>query len=418
MTAIKRKGLFGFLASAIAFAAIWIGVTFAYGGYDDHYDLVGDFPRAGQGLAGGSDVTYRGVDVGEVSSIDLVDRQARVVLHMDPDFQVPEDAEFIVRPKTIFGEKFVDVTFPDGDEGPYLEDGDEIANADAATEVEDFFEGSDDLFDALDEQEVGELVSSLSEAARGTGEDVAASFESGAEATGVGADTINRQVRALTAWSEFQDAIRTIGPDLNEIAANANLSLEEFNAHRDDYARALASLRPFAEDFAALLQGTRPDIDTYLERGDSVARLLIANEGDLQHTIEGLGDYVEAFGRGLSEERLPNGEGFAYFKNFIYADDVEAFLCSSLGEAPDEFAGLRDAILSLQTEIDCHGYYRPSPAPGAPQGQVPMPEATQAQQALAASHLVDQVYGLLGRPQGEQNQDFAALMDELLGAPS
>ena len=416
----KRHGLYGFLASAAAFAAIWVGVTFAYGGYDDHYSLVGDFPRAGQGLQNGSDVTYRGVDVGEVASVELVDRQARVTLHMQPDFRVPEDATFVVRPKTIFGEKFVELSFEDDEDGPFFEDGDQVEHAEAATEVEDFFEGSDDLFDALDEQEVAELVTTLSESARGTGEDVAASFESGAEATGVGADTIDRQVRALTAWSAFQDAIRDIGPDLNEIAANSNLALEEFNTHRDAYARALASLRPFAEDFAALLQGTRPDIDTYLERGDSVVRLLIANENDVTDTIEGLGDYVEAFGRGLSAERLPNGEGFAYFKNFIYANDVEAFLCSSLADAPDEFAGLRDAILSLQTEIDCRGYYRRSPAPGAPGGQVPLPQASAAEQALAASHLVDQVYGLLGRPQDGGNQDFAALMDELLatGGPA
>ena len=44
MTGTKRRGLLGFAASAAAFAVIWVGVTFSYGGYDDHYDLVGDFP--------------------------------------------------------------------------------------------------------------------------------------------------------------------------------------------------------------------------------------------------------------------------------------------------------------------------------------------------------------------------------------
>jgi virulence factor Mce-like protein len=421
MTGTKRRGLLGFAASAIAFVLIYIGVTFAYGGYDDHYDLVGDFPRAGQGLANGSDVTYRGVDVGEVASVELVDRRARITLHMDPDFEVPADARFVVRPKTIFGEKFVDVTFPEGGDGPFLEDGDEVADAEAATEVDDFFEGTDDLFDALDENELAELVTDLNEAARGTGQDVAAAFESGAEATGVGADTIDRQVRALSAWSAFQDAIRDIGPDLNDIAANSNLALEEFNTHRDAYARALSSLRPFADDLAALLAGTRPDIDTFLERGDSVMRLLIANEDNVQEVVEGLGDYVQAFGGGLSQERLPDGSGFAYFKNFIYADDVEHFLCSALGQAPPELAGLRDAVLSLQTEIDCHGYYEPSPAPGAPQGQVPTPAPADADdQAVAAGRLLDQIYALLGRPQDGQNQDLGGLLDALLdtGAPA
>jgi phospholipid/cholesterol/gamma-HCH transport system substrate-binding protein len=410
---MKRRGLFGFLATAIAFGLVWVGVTFAYGGYDDHYTLVGDFPRAGQGLAGGSDVTYRGVDVGEVGSIELVDRQARVTLQMDPDFRVPADATFTVRPKTVFGEKFVDVAFDDAGDGPFLEDGDHVEHAEAATEVEDLFEGTDDLFDALDEQELGELVTDLSEAARGTGEDVAAAWESGAEATGVGADTIDRQIRALTAWSEFQDQIRDIGPDLNTIAGNSNLSLEEFNTHRQAFERALSSLRPFAEDLADLLAGTRPDIDTYLSRGDSVARLLIANEDDLQDLVEGLGDYAQAFGGGLSQERLPDGSGFAYFKNFIYADDVSVFLCSALAEAPDEFAGLRDAILSLDTAIDCHDYFEASQP-------TPAPNPSTSDQAVAASHLVDQLYGMLGQPQGGGNQDLGGLMDELLdtGSPS
>jgi virulence factor Mce-like protein len=408
------KGLLGLCVSAAAFAAIWVGVTFSYGGYDDHYQLVGDFPRAGQGLTNGSDVTYRGVDIGEVSSVELVDRQARITLDMNPDFRVPEDATFVVRPKTIFGEKYVDVTFPSGETGPYLGDGDVVADAQAATEVEDFFEGSDDLFDQLDEQELAELFTTLNETARGTGQDVAASFESGAEATALGADTIAPQIRALSSWAEFQDAISGIGGDLNTIADNSNVSLEEFNAHREEYERALAEFRPFAENLAALLAGTRPDIDTYLERGDSVVRMLTANEEHLTELVEGLGQYVQAFGGGLSEERLPNGEGFAYFKNFLYVGDVEAFLCTHLADAPPEFQGLRDAILALQTEIDCTGYYEASPAPGPGGPGAPVPQPSRDQLDRAAQRLVDQLYGLLGQPQGPIDQDLDTLLSGLL----
>ncbi len=406
------RGLVGLGIACALFAATYVGVTFAYGGYDSQYELVGDFPRAGQGLAPGSDVTYRGVDVGEVSSIELVDRQARVTLAMEPDFEVPDDARFVVRPKTIFGEKFVDLTFPGGDGGPYLEDGDQIAQAEAATEVEDFFEGSDDLFDALDEQELAQLVTSMSESARGTGEDVARALESGAEATAVGADTIEPQLRALDSWSAFQDAIRDVGPDLNAIAANGEVAMSEFNANRDAYERVLASLRPFAEDLADLLEGTRPDIDTYLEQGDSVVRLLTANEHHLTDLIEGLGQYVQAFGGGLSQERLPNGEGFAYFKNLLYLDDVEAFICSSLAEAPPEFGALRDALLGLQSDFDCSGFYEASPSA---ESGAPSPAALNAQ-ARAAQRLVDRLFGLLGSPQTAQDQDLGTLLDGLLTA--
>ncbi len=404
------RGLLGLALAAVFFALVWVGVTFAYGGYDDDYELVADFPRAGQGLANGSDVTYRGVDVGEVRSVELVDRRARVTLAMDPGFDVPVDARVVVRPKTIFGEKFVDLTFPEGSEGPYLGDGDEVANAESATEVEDFFDGSNDLFEALDENELAELVTSLNEAARGTGDEVAQAFESSAAAADLGADTIDRQLRALDSFAAFQDAIRSIGGDLNQISANNEVALGEFNANREAYGRVLASLRPFAEDLAALLAGTRPDIDTYLEQGDSVVRLLTANEDHLTEVVEGLGQYVQAFGGGLSEERLPDGSGFAYFKNFLYVGDVEAFLCSALADAPDQFGALRDALLALQTEIDCTGYYEASTA-GPP---TTPPVASAGQQAAAARRLIDRIYGLLGSPQTALDQDLSTLLDGLI----
>ena len=198
---------------------------------------------------------------------------------------------------------------------------------------------------------------------------MAQAFESSAEAADLGADTIDQQLRALDSFATFQDAIRSVGGDLNDISANNEIALGEFNDNRAAYERVLTSLRPFAEDLAALLAGTRPDIDTYLEQGDSVVRLLTANEDHLTEVIEGLGQYVQAFGGGLSQERLPDGSGFAYFKNFVYVGDVEAFLCSELANAPDEFGALRDALLSLQTEIDCTGYYEAAPrrpGPSAP----------------------------------------------------
>ncbi len=410
------RALVGLGIIAVLGGLTYVGVRWAYGSFDESYELVADFPRAGQGLAPGSDVSYRGVDVGEVRSVELVDRQARVTLAMEPDFEMPADAQVVVRPKTIFGEKFVDVSFPDGDTGPYLEDGDVIEHADSATEVEDFFEGSTNLFEAIDENELATFVSSLSEAARGTGDDVAQAFESSAEASALGVDTLDQQLQALDSWSAFQDAIRDVGGDFNAISANNNLALEEFNAHRADYERALATLRPFAEDLAALLAATRPDIDTYLSRGDSVVRLLTANETHITELINGLGDYVQAFAGGLSQERLPDGSAFAYFKNFLYLGDVEEFLCSALAEAPPEFAPLRDAMLELTDRFDCSGYFETSAESAAPAG--PAPVADPADQAAAARRLVDQLYSLLGDPQTASDQSLSTLLDDLVGSPA
>src|SRR3546814_14826875 len=75
-----------------------------YGGYE----LSGRFDAAGQGLLPGSDVKVRGVNIGEVDGIRLVDGAAEVTLRIHDGEQVPVDATAIIRPKTLFGEKFID----------------------------------------------------------------------------------------------------------------------------------------------------------------------------------------------------------------------------------------------------------------------------------------------------------------------
>src|SRR3546814_21005407 len=91
-----------------------------YGGYE----LSGRFDAAGQGLLPGSDVKVRGVNIGEVDGIRLVDGAAEVTLRIHDGEQVPVDATAIIRPQTPFGDKYVDIEPGDADEsGPLPADG-------------------------------------------------------------------------------------------------------------------------------------------------------------------------------------------------------------------------------------------------------------------------------------------------------
>ena len=51
--------------------------------------------------------------------------------------------------------------------------------------------------------------------------------------------TLDDQLRALRSWRAFQESIRTIGGDLNAIAAHSNEALPTFNQARADFHRAL-----------------------------------------------------------------------------------------------------------------------------------------------------------------------------------
>ncbi|HEX8580938.1 MAG TPA: MlaD family protein [Acidimicrobiales bacterium] len=414
----------------LVLSACVVAVRAAYGEFADTYEVSALFPRAGEAMRPGADVKVRGVNVGEVSGIRLEDRRVRITMEIDDDVRIPTDVTATVKPKTLFGEKFVDLEFTDGAGGPFLADGDEIAEAGAATEVEEMVAGLTPLFEGIDETELATLLSELTEAAAGQGDDVARSLDSAAAATDVLADTIDQQLAALDSWAAFQEAIRSIGPDLNAISANSNLSLPEFNAHEADFQRVLTTVKPFADDLADLLATYRPDIDTMLDRGENVVRVLLAREREVSETIYGLSRYVLKLGTASSAETLPDGTKFAYFKNFILFDDIERALCEALAPpegAPPELAALRDALLGSGSVMDCAGYAEspPTEGPGTPElpglpappaaGQPPAPQA-QAGAPGAVQDLVDDLGAGIGAVDTSQPATVEVLVDRILGS--
>jgi phospholipid/cholesterol/gamma-HCH transport system substrate-binding protein len=407
----------------LVMGACTVAVRAAYGYFADTYRVSALFPRAGEAMRPGADVKVRGVNVGKVAGIRLEDRRVRITMDIDDSVRIPTDVTATVKPKTLFGEKFVDLEFTDGSGGPFLGDGDEIADAGAATEVEEMVAGLTPLFEGIDETELATLLTELTEAAAGQGDDVARSLDSAAAATDVLSETIDEQLRALDSWTAFQEAIRTVGPDLNAIAANSNLSLPEFNRHEADFERVLTTLRPFADDLADLLATYRPDIDTILDRGENVVRVLLAREQDISDTVYGLSRYLLKLGTASSAETLPDGTKFAYFKNFVLFEDIEKALCEALAPpegAPPELVALRDALLNSGSVMDCDGYAEPSPSPGT--GGPPPPPILDdpslpvgAPAPGAVQDLADQIGVGIATADTSQPQTVEVLVDAILG---
>jgi phospholipid/cholesterol/gamma-HCH transport system substrate-binding protein len=92
---------------AFAYLSITLGrVSLFTGG---GYLVVADFPSVG-GLRPGASVEIAGVEVGKVDSIGLADYQARVVLRVNPDVKLQEDAIASIKTKGLIGEKFIRIS--------------------------------------------------------------------------------------------------------------------------------------------------------------------------------------------------------------------------------------------------------------------------------------------------------------------
>src|SRR3954451_13642371 len=94
--------------------------------------------RAGLQLLPGSDVKERGIIVGSVESISSTGDGADIKLRLKPSQaeQIPDNVSVRLLPKTLFGEKYVDLVPPAQPSGSHLADGGVISEDQTAQTLE------------------------------------------------------------------------------------------------------------------------------------------------------------------------------------------------------------------------------------------------------------------------------------------
>lgn len=144
------------------------------------YEVAAEFDDSG-GIFVNAEVTYRGVAVGRVTDMELIDDGVRVVLTIDPDADpIPADASAVVANRSAVGEQYVNLE-PDGDDGPFLEDGSVIPRdrTSVPVPVEQLLLNVDRLVGSLDEENLRTVVDELGRAFAGAGDDLGRLIDNG-----------------------------------------------------------------------------------------------------------------------------------------------------------------------------------------------------------------------------------------------
>jgi len=128
-------GLFivaGFLA--FVYISLQFG-EFSLFSMNNTYTIKAQFTNI-SGLKEGATVEIAGVNVGKVSSIQLVDMdKALVSLRIDNQTKITDDAIAAIRTQGIIGDKYVKVL--QGGSDKYLKEGDEIYDTESAVDIEE-----------------------------------------------------------------------------------------------------------------------------------------------------------------------------------------------------------------------------------------------------------------------------------------
>lgn len=205
-----------------------------------------ELPASG-GLYRFSNVTYRGVEVGKVTNMDVSRTQATATLSLATSPKIPADLVAEVRSVSAVGEQYVEL-MPRTDSPPYLQDGSVIAVADTKIPqaVGPMLDQVSTLINSVPKEELSGLVDESFDAFNGAGYDLGSLFDSSAKISG----------------------------DLNKVGDQSSALVEDSAPLLDSQAQTTDALRLWARSLAGVTSQVvvnDPQVRTLLEEGPPAA---------------------------------------------------------------------------------------------------------------------------------------------------
>lgn len=325
-----QRATAGAIVLVLLLALTYLGTRAALGAFSPDYRVAVNVGQLGQGIVTGSDVKMRGVLVGEVGEISLNDDlEALVELILEPQYQVPQRATFDVSAKTLLGEKQIDVLF-DGpvDEGPFEEQGAMIDSPARVVEFQDVLAELNELFEAIDPEDLAVLIDDGIGAFDGQGEVIAAAVDEGARAVDLSSSLLEDQVPATRDLALVAETLGSEGAAFNRLASETTAGLPTLTDNQVELRGLLDDLVAFADVLDATLTVDRANLDRLIISGDSVTRMLFAYQPEVGELIQGLHSYTFKFPEGFRHPAI-DGQA-AGFLIFIREEGLEGTLCDTL----------------------------------------------------------------------------------------
>ena len=249
------------------------------------------FGTCGQGLREGGDVKTRGVLIGRIDEINRLDSgECKVELALFPDKvdSVPSNVGAQVRAKTIFGEKWVELLYPDDPDERSLESGAEIAETIDPLEIETILNTALPILDAIEPEHLAGLLEALANGFVGHEDAAIRGIESGTEAVAVANENRALFSKGISQLNESGEVFDEIDTDL--LAALDKLDeLGRFTADNSELvAQNLQKAPLLLRELSTLFETRFVDLTKIVDRGATVIGLVASQTGDLERLLNEL----------------------------------------------------------------------------------------------------------------------------------
>jgi virulence factor Mce-like protein len=289
-----------------------------------------ELPASG-GLYKFANVTYRGVQVGKVTEMDVSRNEATATLTLNTSPKIPADLSAEVRSVSAVGEQYVEL-LPRTESPPYLQDGSVIPMSDTkiSQQVGPMLDRISTLINSIPKEKLTGLVDESFNAFNGSGYDLGSLIDSSSKISG----------------------------DLNRVGDRSSTLIEDTGPLLDSQAQTTDDLRLWAHSLAGItgqVAANDPQVRTLLQQGPDAANEVSRLFEQIKPTLPILLANMTTFGQVAVTYRPSLEQVLVLLPPFV------AFIQSSAPENNATGMALGDFRISIEDPPPCTvGFLPPS----------------------------------------------------------
>ena len=238
------------------------------------------------GLYEGSEVTYRGVQIGAVKSMKPRGDQVAVRLSLEDDSKVPKDSPIFVHNGSAVGEQYLDFE-PRADKGPFLREGDEVkGDADSIPVDEgDLLVDLDTFVKSVDKPHLATTITELGKLFNNTGQPLGDMIDGSGRLVDA---AVGSQTQTIRLLRNGRTVLRTQAANADNIKAFASGLAQISGAlrSRDPQLRQVLQGGPgAAREVEALMKDLEPTLPVFLGNLVTVSQVTVARLASVEQLL-------------------------------------------------------------------------------------------------------------------------------------
>ncbi|MFV8171940.1 MCE family protein [Mycolicibacterium peregrinum] len=262
----KLAGLILALVTMMVFALTWMQFR---GTFEKKTQLTVLSGRAGLSMDPGSKVTFNGVPIGRLASIDVVtvddNPEAKLILDVKPQYLklIPENVSAELRATTVFGNKYISFLSPPNPSTERLSPSTPIRAQGVTTEFNTLFETITAISEQIDPIKLNQTLTATAQALDGLGDKFGQSIVNGNDILADLNPRMPQIRRDIAGLADLGEVYANAGPDLFDGLTNAVTTARTLNEQRGNLDQALVAAVGFGNTGGDIFERGGP----YLVRG-------------------------------------------------------------------------------------------------------------------------------------------------------